>query len=738
MNEPKYLQEILGTDKKNPVFSIYREEETKILHVYFGAELLEKVPEDVNHFEFKFMLGRLYNAGIKQSVLQKTFNCNVKTMKRWGSAIKCGNPAKMVKILAGRFANKKLTPEIISYIQLRFLKIYETNAKSYNREIRKEIEEVFLVRLCPETIRPILQNLKKQLKKICPEEIKNTQTSGDIVIIPEYKIKLFPSQSQETSKNVLLLPRQRSTDFSEFSKMKTQFNHHLGVLIFSSFLSKVEATVGQKGWLVKQWLACLLLGAVNIEQSKLLDFDDLDWMFGKTLRCLHPQRTELGSLASANTAEKLLNLNAEIANCNAYDDFYYDPHTKHYTGQLKILKGWCGSKHYADKIHHMDFIHTSDGQPVYISYADNYEDLRERFFKNIKNFRKITPSSENKIMTFIVDRGIYGLKHFESVIDDSELHLVTWEKDYKPIVWNSKDIAGSFILERFRNNHEDIKKYHFEYQEEPWKKDPRMRFIRVQATNPKNKTIQLGILTDDKDRPAPEIIRLMFKRWVQENDFKYLEKHFGINQITSYEAIPYKNLKNQIEDKQIKSGAYLAIQKERTDLRLELKNLLFQENQHPNKNPDRLIKIKNLSDQDKSLSEKLDGTQKEISKLDHLIEENYYRLDTSCKQVMDVLKIIARNAFYQTLKPFKKMYNNFRDDHAIFRNLTRSHGFVVETQNLIIVHLIPTAHYSPGLKKIVETFLDQLNKSNLIMPDHSNKIIIFKIGEKSGFELASK
>ena len=26
----------------------------------------------------------------------------------------------------------------------------------------------------------------------------------------------------------------------------------------------------------------------------------------------------------------------------------------------------------------------------------------------------------------------------------------------------------------------------------------------------------------------------MFNRWLQENDFKYRDKHFGINQITSY------------------------------------------------------------------------------------------------------------------------------------------------------------------------------------------------------------
>jgi len=56
-----------------------------------------------------------------------------------------------------------------------------------------------------------------------------------------------------------------------------------------------------------------------------------------------------------------------------------------------------------------------------------------------------------------------------------------------------------------------------------------------------------GILSDDLKRPGEDLIRLMFKRWLQENDFKYLEKHFGINQITSYASVSYKVLKDQVE-----------------------------------------------------------------------------------------------------------------------------------------------------------------------------------------------
>jgi hypothetical protein len=55
------------------------------------------------------------------------------------------------------------------------------------------------------------------------------------------------------------------------------------------------------------------------------------------------------------------------------------------------------------------------------------------------------------------------------------------------------------------------------------------------------------------------------------------------------------------------------------------------------------------------------------------------RLDTSNKRLLDSLKLITRNAFYQALQPFKSAYNNYRDDHELFRNLTQADGVLSES-----------------------------------------------------------
>lgn len=66
-------QLILPTDKRNPCFSLYLSEDERFIHVFYGLELFEIVPDDHEHMGFKMMVGRLYNAGVKVTTLEDTF-----------------------------------------------------------------------------------------------------------------------------------------------------------------------------------------------------------------------------------------------------------------------------------------------------------------------------------------------------------------------------------------------------------------------------------------------------------------------------------------------------------------------------------------------------------------------------------------------------------------------------------------------------------------------------------------
>ncbi len=187
--EESCLQCLLGVDKRNPCLTVYRDLSKGQLQVYYGHELLEVVGDDREQVGFKILVGRLYNAGLKIGCLQRQFEVDPKTMKRWGEALQSGDAETLGRVLAGRRWHRKLTREIRSFVRVRFFEIYEQS-------------------------------------------------------------------------------------------------------------------------------------------------------------------------------------------------FYYDPHTKHYTGMSKLLAGWCPTIRLADKALHSDFIHTLKGSPVYFASTDNYEDIRKRFIPN--------------------------------------------------------------------------------------------------------------------------------------------------------------------------------------------------------------------------------------------------------------------------------------------------------------------------------------------------------------------
>ena len=736
------LQQLLGTDKRNPCFSVYREAQDDSLHVYYGAELLERMKGDQTSCQFKLLLGRLYNASVRVSALEQAFGVAGKTLRRYGRALEQGDGDELVRVLAGRGAKRKVTAEIRAYVRMRFRRVYAQDRYRYSQQLRAEVVEIFGVRVSAETLRGLCQKLKEQAGGKAEKGTSACECAGEGSAAKAEEIELLPPAKGvdapgEGAANRKHSPVSCPSQVPAVGAAVVRFHHHLGVLLFSGILQSVETRRDKDGWVLKQWLAVFLLGAVNIEQTKLLDFDDLQALLGRTLQCCHPQRRQLTAVAQTDAAAEILRWNGQLVGLHEERDFYYDPHSKSYSGQLKILKGWCGSKHSADKVLHLDMIHTSRGAPVYVQYADNYQDLRERFCPTIEQFRQELQIGKEKTLTMVVDRGIYGLEMFETVLADPRLHLITWEKNYQQGNWDEQAVAAETILERPRNRAKDLRKYRFVYLDQVWHRNDQMRRVRVRATNPQGRTIELGILTDDRQRPAPEIIRLMFRRWLQENDFKYLEKHFGINQLTSYAAVTYQQIRDQVEDKQMKSGVYKALEKERQELCRQLKSLLFQEHQHPGKEASRLERIKTVDQQHQEIREQIAQAEKEVSRLEVLIEQNFYRLNTANKQVLDALKILARNAFYQALQPFKELYDNFRDDHALFRNLTRANGLLLHQPNgCIEVQLFPTAHYPPALRRLVEKFFAQINAKDPRMPDGSGRPIRFKLGEKKGIQIA--
>ncbi|MBI5541507.1 MAG: hypothetical protein HY951_15700, partial [Bacteroidia bacterium] len=92
--------------------------------------------------------------------------------------------------------------------------------------------------------------------------------------------------------------------------------HHAGVLIFSSLvngLKHLSGNVSENVKLIKQWIVGILLGAMNIEQTKLLDFNSVEVIIGKVIRSLETQRERLVKMSEEEQQRNMvLKYNGEI------------------------------------------------------------------------------------------------------------------------------------------------------------------------------------------------------------------------------------------------------------------------------------------------------------------------------------------------------------------------------------------------------------------------------------------
>jgi hypothetical protein len=238
-----------------------------------------------------------------------------KTMRRWGQALQSEDPEQLVRALAGRGGQRKLTTEIRAFVTVRFPEIYGQSRARYSQRLRAEIKAVFGVTLSGECLRPLLKSLRAELRQELNEpgvERKTQKRETACVGLPEPPSVTTieaPTAPLPTAPPGLSPPAIRRESpvlpLPDPGQSVVGFCHHLGGLLFSAVLLDLEKQMATGGWLLKQWLATLLLGAVNIEQTKFLDFEDLHRLLGRTRRSLFPQRSELASVSTVPKASEL-------------------------------------------------------------------------------------------------------------------------------------------------------------------------------------------------------------------------------------------------------------------------------------------------------------------------------------------------------------------------------------------------------------------------------------------------
>ena len=95
---------------------------------------------------------------------------------------------------------------------------------------------------------------------------------------------------------------------------------------------------------------------------------------------------------------------------------------------------------------------------------------------------------------------------------------------------------------------------------------------------------------------------------------------------------------------------------------------------------------------------------------------------------MDAIKILARNLFYKLIHIFRPIYDNFREDHKLLRELTQASGTVKIIKNICVCEIDTPRNYNKRQLKSIDIFLKTLTESlNLSAKKFNNKIVDFQV-----------
>jgi len=591
-------------------------------HVYWGTALLQRVPCDPQHPLLRLTAGLLYNLRFPARKLAECLPLCSKTIRSIGLALRESDPKELMGAILGPSETEALSDDQKQYVRAQYAEL-KSERRDFRKKIQSELKRIWKIDVCGEVLRHCFREVdaeqagkeadqpERPKPMITGEEVPTPQplsnppsepttgnsgcaSKGAVSTVTRNAVSLSCPEASLTDATTETAQKPSHNDVADeppalvaaspwpipFPRLpdRPQWCSHAGLF---TLLPWLEEGFGDTPAEVQQLAMQILAGAVNHENSRYTSFDSLKLLCEPVYRSIRSQRTWCKRHAHDGTLESVLLGNARLARLDKERIFYFDPHTEKYTGQLKILLGWSGNLHGTVKALHLDFIHTSEGYPCHIGHFDNYDDMRLRFLVNRDRFRELLGISDP--VTWVVDRGIWS-KKFLAELDALGDKFATWEKGYNAKQESRWDRPGSdcgrFSRRRRRNNHSDTVRYRFEWREQTWEHLPNGRRFIVKARKPKGGTVEVSIVSNNADMPAEKLIWLMFNRWLQENDFAYLLRHFGIGELTERGFDTYAKIAPELQDRQVKSRAYKRAGDQRKEQQRELAEMLLKQRTH--------------------------------------------------------------------------------------------------------------------------------------------------------------
>ena len=382
---------------------------------------------------------------------------------------------------------------------------------------------------------------------------------------------------------------------------------------------------------------------------------------------------------------------------------YVDGHMKPYSGKLPVQEFYSTKRRLAIPGVHTYFVGDKDGRPLLYLNEQLSANLAKAVPDIVAAIREVLG---NRKFTLVFDRGGFDHKLF-LWLDTEGIGFVTYQRGEPSL----PDSAFSRRETRFEGT-----RVRFDMAEDrawvggkgPW----RRVVVRTKDGH------QAPILTNLGLR-APHIACLMVARWRQENLFKYMGAHYGLNQLISYGAEPADPEALVPNPEITRLGRQITEARQRAaKLKASLGDAVLED--------DRGRSIRGLKVAQRGAVGRLRALETEINRLKAtqkalprkvtVAESGTGRmvLHGEHKAIVDRIKITAYNAEEWTLERLERHYPNPNDVRDLLRTFAELPGDIRRDDRGITVTLDPPD--TPIHRRALHGLVADLNRVGATYP----------------------
>lgn len=449
-------------------------------------------------------------------------------------------------------------------------------------------------------------------------------------------------------------------------------------------------------------------------------------------------RRKLTLLAEQRQGRELMN---ELARLRLSQDderlafLYVDGHIREYSGKAELAKAKKAQRSVATGAATDTWLHDADVAPLLVVTSEMNAGLTQVLEAIVTEAKKLVPAGQR--LTVLFDRGGWSPRLFAR-LNALGVDIITYRKGKRRLLPRSH-----FSEHKVQ---EDGKEKSYWLCDQPRVRVGRLRPRRKgrrsagepeylwlrQITVLREDGRQTVIVTNRSDLTAVEVVRRLFRRWRQENYFKYMEEEFALDALVEYgvEEVGQEVTRPNPERKRVgKERQQAKVEVTRLQAQLGAAAAANEEQQRPTMRGFKIAQacLRQQLEEAELRERELAEQQRQLPK--RVPAKGVQTLKKEKKLVVDAIKIIAYQCETALLDRLRPYYVRVDEEgrtllHAAFQSSARME--VTETELRITL----AAQSSPHRSEVLEKLCRELDAKEVCYPGSRLRVRLAVEGQK--------